>query len=414
MGKILISLVLLSLILGIRFFFYVNQAGKLEHGHHFTFTQTLFSDTTLSGRSQRFSLRVDEGERIFITTSRFPVYSYGQQLEVQGNVEKTELGDGSFIWTMSYPKIDAANPTNPVVRVAQSFRTHVTRVFAEYLPFPSSSLLIGIVFGIKEGMPDSLTDKLSRTGIIHITAASGMNITLLAGAVFLIFGRLFHRRSAILLSLIIVWMYALIAGFDASIVRASIMASIAFTAGLIGRQNAGWYALIITAFVMLFIRPANIFDLGFQLSLASTAGILFLVPLMGTDKRKVAELWFISDDFKATTAAQIATIPILLSNFGGYGPFSILINLLVLWEIPFLMMLGGIASLLSFIHPVLAAPFLYLTLPFLVYMEAVVDLSSRVFPLFQADSFPLSLSIGYYLIFIAISIFLYRKRQRTE
>jgi len=139
---------------------------------------------------------------------------------------------------------------------------------------------------------------------------------------------------------------------------------------------------------------------------------LFLVPLIGKAKNTSdpTNLWFLSDDFKATTAAQIATIPILLSSFGSYGLLSIPVNLLILWTIPFLMILGGIAAVLSFVFPLLSAPVLYLSLPFLVYIEYVVTIASRYMPTVQVESFPLSLSIGYYLLLISAILFLYRKR----
>lgn len=413
MARLLITLVVFFIILGIRFFYFFENAPQLQDGEEIIFETTLLSDPKLQSRFQQLTVSYEGRERVFISTSRFPLYTYGQKLLIEGRIEKKQVEEDRFIWTMSYPRLEAKVSENRAVQIARAFRMRVTQTFSSFIPFPSSSLFIGIVFGIKEGMPDDLTDKLTKTGIIHITAASGMNITLLAGAVFLIFGSLFHRKTALWISLGALWMYAVVAGFDASIVRASIMASIAFTAALLGRQNAAWYALVITGFIMLFLNPSNIFDLGFQLSLGSTAGILFLVPLMGRETIKKGELWFLADDFKATTAAQIATIPLMLSNFGSYGIFSILVNLLVLWSIPFLMILGGIAALVSFIHPILSVPFLYLSLPFLMYIELVVNVTSEFLPTIQIKSFPLMLSASYYLLLLATVIYLYRKRRKT-
>ena len=105
--------------------------------------------------------------------------------------------------------------------------------------------------------PDELTDALIATGVVHITAASGMNVTLVAGAMFLVFASFLQRKTAILVSVVSIWFYAVIAGFDPSITRATIMASIAFSAALLGRQHAGWYGLFLTGCVMLFCKSCD-------------------------------------------------------------------------------------------------------------------------------------------------------------
>jgi competence protein ComEC len=114
---------------------------------------------------------------------------------------------------------------------------------------------MGIVFGVREGMPEDLTDTFIKTGVIHITAASGMNVTMLAGAICVIFAAIASRKTALIFAVVAIWFYAGVAGFDASITRASLMATIAFSAGLLGRQNSGWYALLLTGFLMVFISP---------------------------------------------------------------------------------------------------------------------------------------------------------------
>lgn len=413
MIKLILIFVLFGLVLGVRFSIYFENTPQLRSGEELSFETTLLSDSRQQSYVQRLIVRFEGREKIFISTSRFPTYSYGQKLLIEGTVEETELDSGGTIYTMSYPVITLKRETNPVILLSKTIRERVISVFTSILPYPSSSLLIGIVFGIKEQMPEQLTDKLIQTGIIHITAASGMNVTLLAGAVFLLFGSLLKRSSAICFSLIIVWVYAVIAGFDASIVRASVMASIAFSASLLGRQNIGWYALFLTAFLMLFLNPSTLFDIGFQLSIASTWGILFLVPLMGRKSTVQSDLWFLSDDFKATTAAQIATIPIMLVTFGSYGLFSIPINLLVLWTIPFLMILGSISAFFSFTLPALAVPVLYLSLPFLVYIEYIVTFGSELLPSITVQSISASFIIGYYVVLFSVMWFLYQRKKQV-
>lgn len=382
-----------------------------------SFEATLRSDPKVSGSIQRFSVFTPQGFRVFITTSRFPTYHYGQRLRISGMREVVERGGGSLLSTMDYPEITVSHErANVLYGLAYSFRDRVVSVFERNLIYPYSGLLVGIVFGVREGIPDSLSEALVKTGVIHITAASGMNVTLVAGAMFFLFSKVLSRKAAILISVLAIWFYAAVAGFDASITRASIMATIAFSAAILGRQHAGWYALFLTGCIMVLINPSVIEDIGFGLSFASTAGILFLVPLFQARDQSSQDqsLWFLKDDLKTTVAAQLFTIPILLSAFGVVNPFSVIVNLFILWTIPFLMVFGGIASFAGLIFAPLSIPFLYMTLPLLWYITQVVLISSTYLPVLELERFPLSLSIAYYLILIAVCLVLYRRRANEK
>jgi competence protein ComEC len=105
--------------------------------------------------------------------------------------------------------------------------------------------------------------------------------------------------------------YAFLAGFEPSIVRAAAMAIIAFGAALFRRQYFAFVSLFFTGYVMLFYRPSNIFDIGFQLSFLSTFGILGIKPLLPLQK------YFLVEGVSTTLAAQLTTFPVL---FGVFGP----------------------------------------------------------------------------------------------
>jgi hypothetical protein len=120
--------------------------------------------------------------------------------------------------------------------------------------------------------------------------------------------------------------------------------------------------------------------------------------------------WFLADDFKTTTAAQLATIPILFINFSSYSVFSVAVNILILWTIPPLMVLGGLASLFALIVPVLSAPFLYLSLPLLWYLVTVVEFSASIIPVISFENFSFPFAIIYYLVLGLIVFRLKKKR----
>ena len=139
-------------------------------------------------------------------------------------------------------------------------------MFFQTLPSPSSSLLLGIIFGIKEQMPKDFTDNLRTSGVFHVIAASGMNVTLVAGFLSVFFAFFFKRQIAIGLSILGIIFYAILAGLEPSIIRASVMGILVFSAQILGRQTLAVNFLALTGFVMLFVDPSLIFDIGFQLS----------------------------------------------------------------------------------------------------------------------------------------------------
>ncbi len=184
------------------------------------------------------------------------------------------------------------------------------------------------------------------------------------------------------------------------------MALFAFGAGVAGRQNSSFLALFFAAWLMIFWDPTVATSISFILSFAATLGIVLLDPIFKLTILKQDVL----EDFRTTLSAQISTTPILLFSFGTYAPISIVTNLLVLWTVPPLMVLGMIAAVLFWI-PILAAPFVYLCLPLLNYFWAVIDFfAARATPI-TIENIPWTLIVGYYLILGSAIIYFHKRRK---
>jgi len=98
------------------------------------------------------------------------------------------------------------------------------------------------------------------------------------------------------------------------VVRAGIMATLAFIASFFGREQDGSMALVLAGMVMLLASPLILFDVGFQLSFAATAGILWLYPWF--KGMKFFSLPFLGEGLATTMAAQLGVMPIILVTFG--------------------------------------------------------------------------------------------------
>ena len=406
----LLSFVLVILVL--RYFFFYQNQPKITDGQHVSFQTTLLKEPWVFSRYQRLSANINPTQEVFISTSIFSQLHYGDTVVITGTLKERALSKNKTIMTMSYPKIEVIKDNkNLFLAISSSIREKAASLFGKTLPQTPASLLLGIVFGIKETMPEDFTENLRLSGVFHVVAASGMNVTMAGGFLSSLFGFFLKRQIAIVLSIIGILFYAVLAGLDPPIVRASIMGMLVFTGQLIGRQTLGAYGLFLSGFAMLFWSPNLIFDVGFQLSFLATAGLLYIRPLFERSKKVkvILNRSVVGEGVITTIAAQAGTLPILVSNFGAYSLWSVIVNGLVLWTIPTLMVIGGVGAILGMIAEPLGSTFLYLSLPFLLYFQKVVSMFASFGGVVNFGVLPWQLSLSYYSFLISLVIWLKKK-----
>jgi len=405
MGQLKIAsiLALLLFLLGLRFFFFYRIQPHYQDGQAVSFATRLFSEPRVFGNYQLLTASLGSINNIIIRTDLYPKYHYQDALRISGKINIKWLENNRRVITIFYPKTELLeNKENPLLSVAGFVRQKVIELFSQSLPFPGSGLLLGIVFGIKD-MPKDFLDNLRTAGVMHVVAASGMNVTMVGGFFSGIFAFFLKRQLAVLATILIIIFYAFLAGFDAAIIRASIMGVLVFTAQILGRKSLAGYGLFLAAFVMIFINPSIIFDVGFQLSFAATFGLLYLRPMFEVNKKvkKFIKKSIIGEDISTTVAAQIATLPIVLANFGYYSIWSVLANGLVLWTVPFLMAIGGMGAVFGIMLAPLGRIILYLSIPLLFYFEKLVEIFGQLEGMVRIDSLPWQFVVGYYCLFLA-------------
>lgn len=382
----------LLIILAFRFWSFNGNQVQFANGQQIIFEATILSQPQAVGNQQRLIANY-KNQKIKITTSRFPELNYGDFVRVNG-----KISNKNSRVLMYFPKIETVNnPSNILQSSLKSInllRQKLITLFSQTLPSPSSNLLFGIIFGIKSEMPKEFADNLRTAGVFHVIAASGMNVTLVGGFISTLLTFFLKRQIAIGLSILGIIFYAVLAGLEPSIVRASIMGILVFSAQILGRQTLAVNGLFLAGFGMLYFDPTLLSDVGFQLSFAATAGILYIKPLFGKQKRIVSEII-------TTIAAQIATLPILLSNFGIYSIYSIFVNGLVLWTVPVLMMVGGVGAVLGLILTPLGQLLIYLCYPLLLYFETIVNFFGKIGGVLTIKTFPWQFTVGYYCLLIS-------------
>lgn len=292
----------------------------------------------------------------------FPEIDYGDKAVVEGTVKKGELANAVLV---------SREETRGFL---SGFRKSVVEFFQRSLPEPHASLVAGISLGAKGSLPKDFWESLRKTGTAHVVVASGMNVSIVASFLIEFLVLLMKRRKAVILALTGIWAYTFISGFEAPIIRAAIMGTIAFSAQELGRLYSAWRALVLTGLMMLIIVPEWITDLGFALSFVATASILVFQSRIDKFFSFVPKL--IRGDFSTTLAAQIGVTPILFVTFGQFNILSPVINVLILWTVPLITILGMAGGLAGLIVPVLGKLILLLSLPLTTWFIGIVKIFS--------------------------------------
>lgn len=390
---------------------FVIDKKEYNNQEKISFTSLVF-DSRENISYTRLTLKLPTGEDIYVESEKS--YNYLDNVKATGTINIKLLNKDRYIFTLEDAIIEANyRENNLVLAGVSSVRQKIVDIFNSSLDIQSSSLILGVVFGIRDTMPKDFSDKLSTTGLLHVVAASGMNVTILAGVVNAFLAFFLKRKTALILSIVAIGIYCILSGLEPSIIRASIMGTIALFSRLIGRKDYALISLSVAASVMLLVSPILIFDIGFQLSFLATLGLIFIVPMFeGISWIRKYKRNPILESLFVTLSAQIATLPIILNNFGSFSLISIPANILALWSVPFIMVLGAIGAVIGLFVKAIGVFFLYLSLPFVIYFRFVVDLIYT-----DMFSFEILLTwpfvVSYYLILSSFIIF-HEKRRGNE
>ena len=305
---------------------------------------------------------------VLVRAPRYPVYDYGDRLQVRGSLETPPIFEGfsyrdylarfGIHSLVRRPRIELveSNQGNLFWTAIFTFKVQASQTINRILAEPYAALLNGILLGIETGIPEALYEKFNLTGASHIIVISGSNIALIAGIFLLLGQKIFGRRAAPPMAIAGIIIYTLLVGADAAVSRAAVMGTLWILAIWSGRPGLALNSLFASALVLTALDPLILGDVGFQLSFMATLGLIVLIPplerlLFGwlqrhlrTDQVSLMMALF-SKLLIVTVAAQIMTGPLILYHFGRFSLVSLLSNLLILPAQPPIMIVGGLATL---------------------------------------------------------------------
>lgn len=377
--------------------------------------------------SQSLIIRNTSGERFSVFVPIYPEYQIGDNIQISGQITRREE-DPYFKKNPGYYLLNKIDFTikNPVTTADGSkkrgvwveirkaligIRRSYENVLLRLVPEPFSGLAVGILLGNRQYLSETVNNIFITTGIVHILALSGYNITVIAASLRSLLGRYSAHLSSYL-ALGGIWLFVTATGFSASVVRAAIMGSVLILARRFGRQSDSLMAILIAAAVMVALNPHILkYDIGFQLSFAAMSGMIILTPLLFKPLESLGKK--IAEILASTLAAQLFTLPILSFYFGRISTVSIFANLLVLPFIPFVMALIFGLGTLGLVSLWLAQKLAFVLWLFLAYIIKVAEVFSSL-P-FAEQGYRVSgiLLLGFYLLLTEL-ILIWRNRSRIE
>lgn len=241
------------------------------------------------------------------------------------------------------------------------WRHRLQEIIEEVFPEDAFGFAKALLLGDRTDVDYETSTAFKDSGISHIIAVSGLHVSILFGLVYFVSGR--RRWLTALIGIPVVLIFAAIAGFTPSILRASIMQILMMAAMLLGKEYDRITSLSFAALVMMLVNPLVVSSVSFQLSFACMLGIILWsepIRLWLMDKKRLgrwkgkAVNWF-SSGISVSLSAMVLTTPLVAVHFGTISLVSALTNLLTVWVITFIFYGIMLVCLLSFFHMGIAA-----------------------------------------------------------
>lgn len=311
----------------------------------------------------------------------------GEHLRGEGRLES--LGSGGFADYLSVRGVEAGIQTSALevtdgseslpLRAANAIRRGLREGLGRALSDRPAGLLLGLAIGDTSGLDAEVEEDFRASGLGHLLAVSGSNVAIFLAPLLALATRFRTRPGArALIGVTAVLFFALLTRWEPSVLRASAMAAIALVGLASGRPRSTGPALGAAVLVLLVADPRLAWSVGFQLSVAATAGISALAGPIAARFSAVPKPLALA--LAATVAAQAAVTPVLLLVFGVVPTVTLVANVLAFPAVAPALLFGICAAAMSLAWAPLGVPLGRLAALPLDYLIGVADRTAR-FPL---------------------------------
>ena len=284
---------------------------------------------------------------LVIGASEWTDVKLGDRVQASGRLQPARGGDLSAVLVASTPPVVKAH-AGPVLQAVAAVRAGV-RDAVEPLPLHQRALVPALVDGDDSALPADVVDDFSVTGLTHLLAVSGSNLTIVLAFVLVVARWSGVRaRGLVVVGLAAVVFFVLLARPSPSVLRAAAMGVVALAGLSSGGRRRGVRALSLAVAGLVLLDPQLSRSLGFLLSTTATAGILLLAPPW----RDSLARWLprpLAEAVAVPMAAQVACTPVIAAISGQVSIVAVVANLLAAPAVGPATVLGLVAGLVALV-----------------------------------------------------------------
>ena len=277
------------------------------------------------------------------------------EFDYKGYMNRQDIFFSAYLPAQNIIPVQVENP--PVLLKVERFREKLINILRYNLNESTYQVASALTLGYRADMSKEIQSYFTSTGSIHVLSVSGMHV----GMVFLILnvmlGFLKRSRKGVIAYqicvIIILWFYALLTGLCPPVNRATIMFTVFILGESLKRPVSNYNSIAVSAFILLFLNPQLIFDVGFQLSYLSMISIFFFYPLFEKifqpSNKIIRVMWQL---MCISFAAQIGVFPLSVFYFHQFPIFFWLSNIFVAPVAYFYIIFSAIILVFNSIEPI--------------------------------------------------------------
>lgn len=341
-------------------------------------------------------------------------FDYARYLSMQGVAGTVYLPEHAWVKTGEYR---ADLKARMLRRRQHLMQRHLYPAFDK----EAMGVLAALTLGERRMLTHEVRSAYIDAGAAHALALSGLHVGVIYMILSFLVRGVVRRRSmrwiADVAVIAVLWLFALMVGLSASVVRAVAMCTLYAVARRVSRDSASIHVLSLAALLMLLLHPLYLFDVSFQLSFMAMASILWLEPYMEEAlirSRQSSIASYVTGVLCMSLAAQLGTLPLSLYHFGTFPTYFLITNTLVVPCLSVLLILSVVWWALAIMGLPWAAP-LGALLQYLTQAltAALTHIAHWPYAVLHVEQFGgISVFFTYMLIF-CLGIFYTKKRPRA-
>ena len=275
--------------------------------------------------------KIEIGDELLLYSNLHPIKNKGNPGEFDAAYfwKTKEINYIGFATNKEFIKIgNSISFTDKWISIS---RNYLGTILNKHFNGQELALAQALILGDRSYLDTETTQSFGNSGAMHVLAVSGLHIGILLEIILFVlkfFSNFLSKKKALLIALIIIWIYTVISGLSASVLRSTFMFSVLAIAQISEKNYKPINALFFTGFILLVINPFFLFDIGFQLSFLAMIGIFWFY-------KPISKSWYIKNKWlrkiwEGTTvgiAAQITTVPLTLFYFHQFPNYFILTNI---------------------------------------------------------------------------------------